>query len=295
MKKNLILIGLVIVLGLYAYTFIYKKEQSTQIQRVSLVGSISEIEEIRLTTENGEIELKHVDGLWWVEKPHHYLADQEFIERALTAMVESPSENTFVFSEDLYGVKPGRAFFELIYKSGERKRLIVGSKEAPANRIYILNSDMNTISVVHNLWVQFLHYPTSMFYLKSLPISGHQFKGARLLKGSVVQWSLQSKSKDMANVQVGDIKAEVAKAKLLWFFRGLKDFDISKLQFGVDAPKGEFQLLEAESEKGIITFHFYEKDQKVYIPELKVFADYDPNSLNSLRNELKKVIPSDKK
>lgn len=290
MKKNLILVGVLAALCLYAYFFVYKSEADKVQTLPALVDRPADLVEIHLTTDQGTVHLKLEDELWWVQAPQTYLADQEFVDRALGAMVETATENIFPIDQDLYGVKPGRAFFELLYKDGERKRLVVGSNEAPGSRLYIFNSDTAMVGVVHNLWAQFIHYPLSMFYQKSLPIPGLQFRGARLVNGNQSIWSVKAKSADTVEVSLARARKEIKKAELLWFFKNLKDIHLEKLEFGANAPKGDFLTLEAESEKGIIRFQFYEKDAKVYIPELKVFAVYDPVSLNSLENELKKVI-----
>lgn len=293
MRKNLLLLLIFIALGAY----IYLQEKETKVVEEIRPPLISQegLEKLSLVSEYGELTLEFKDGLWWMTSPHTYLANQEIVEKSLRVMSQSHPLNSFSLEEDRFGFNPGRAFFEFIYASSLRSRFIVGLEDAVEQRLYLLDKDSQVVHVMHNVWGQLLYYPLKEFLHQSLPIPGAVVKSVSLYLNDELKWSVKPKSVKEVEIKLGEKTLRVNKAKLLWFFKSLREFKLNELNFDSFNNQKLAMSLLVESNKGNIRFLFDEESKKIIIPSLNVFAEYDPFSLKSLNDEIAKVVKSDKK
>ncbi len=297
MKKVVIFAAVLVILGAYSYFQIIQPESlnKTKVVTSLLQPESVEVSEITITNGDQEVRLAKKDDFWWVMAPQHYLGNQEYIEKGLQIMRESNIKNSFAFKDDFFGLTPGKAFLSLKYGNGLNSRLRVGTKSAPGEHIYVLDEDSQKVSVVHNVWGQFLYYPLERFYHPFLPIPGNLVKTVQLKRAGKQVWHLSpSKGTKMA-VQFKGKTLETPKAQWLWFFSKLREFPLKNIKFDHRKDFESAQELEIRTDKGNIRFVFNEKGTKLFVPSLNVFAEVDPYSLKSLDHEVAKVVENDKK
>lgn len=295
MKRLLILGLMALAVGSYAYFFILlpEKEKDSGANDQFMV-STEDIEKIQISTPESLIVLKKVGDLWFVEKPHSYLANQEMMDRTFQAMANSPVRESFPYDKKTFEFTTANSFyFEL--NTGEVIRLAVGSMKAPQSMLYLLNMDSQIIYLVPNIWAQLLYYPKSSLYHPYLPIPGQQVMSLRYKKGGKIIWDVRSTGPKSVELQLAGKKHEVSKAKLLWFFKQLREFELEGHQFGARDPSWNQSSLEVETDKGNIIFHFDLEKNQIFIPKASVIADYKGYALNSLTVELEKVVKNDQK
>ena len=297
MKKWFVFPILILLLGLYSWfgILVPEKENIDKIESQVVLKSPEQLHRIEVTTRDKSVMLEKKEDLWWVIKPHEYLADQEFVVKAVQIMSETPVVNQFKLEEDRFGFDKTEAFFNFHWIDGLNKRIIVGNEEATANHIYLLDNDSREVLVVHNVWSQLLYYPLERLFSSTLPITGTQVKTIHFSRSGQKLWQLSSGGKKIMNIEYMKEHFQSEKAQWLWFFKKIREFELKNLKF---AAQRDFEVkseLEIETEKGNIRFQFNHKGDKIFIPHLNVFADTDPYSLQSLSDEIDKVIRSDKK
>lgn len=296
MKKLIGLLVLVVALGSYSFFVLYQADQKQS--ENGLRGILPEhvlIDSLKITNEDKQISLSFEDGLWWVTHPHRYLADQDFVNKSLQIMHETPAMNQFELQEDHFGLSPGKAFIEIKYENSMNKRLVIGQQDGPGNSIYILDKDSQKVSVLHNIWGQLLYFPASRFYNQGLPIPDKSVKRVSLLRNQKVQWSLASVDNTLMELTyLGEVFCS-RKAQWLWFFDKIKDFKIEDLSFRSISDNSMPWTLSFDTSKGNIRFYFDEQASKIIIPRFNVIGKVAPGSLESLSQEIQKVIKSDKK
>ncbi len=251
---------------------------------------------LSITSPHFEVELIFKENLWWMSKPHVYLADQDFIANNIQVMLETQPIEQFQLEEDHFKVNPGKAFFDFVFQDGERLRLIIGALETNDNNLYVYNKDLNRIFVVHNIWGQFLYYSLNEYYHKSLPILGEQVKSAELKNQSnKTIWRVGSIDSKQAKVFFNDKEYKVLKSQLVLFFKTLGEFSLQDLEFNQKlTEKNDFELI-VQTEKGNITFPWFSQTGRIFVPHFNVFAKQGESSLNSLTTELEKVIKNEQK
>ena len=297
MKKIVGLGAVLIVLSCYAYITFLKPERQ---KREKLLENIQaqkaeDLVQFNISDSDKVIKLVKKDGFWWVIEPNKYMANQEFIEKAIRIMKESPVKSDFPLKEDLFGLTPGRAFIEWVYKDGFRKRMVVGDKAAPGDNIYVLDKDSSHVYIYHNIWGQVLYYPLSQFYHQYLPIPGRLVKTIQYKVAQKTVWSIQPANNNKMSVFYQGESFLSSKAKWVWFFKKIREFSLKNLEFKKGASFNGTASLIVESDKGNIRFQFDMESKKMFINGVNVFADFDPYSLNSLGYEIEKVMKSDKK
>lgn len=288
-----------VLLGLasYAYFGIHQKELKEEGGKKALFfdEELLRLEKMNLVTEEGDLILEKKDDQWWVIRPHKYLANQDYIEKTLKIMEGAQPASSFVFDEDRFGFKPGKAFYHFIYDDQRQRQLILGSQEGPDNSLYVLDMDQNRVFVVHNVWGQFLYYPIQHFYHQYLPIPGALVKKLSLVQNDKLIWKVEPSDGGKMQVEWEGQVHQTERAPWLWFFNKLREFPLENVQFDSAEKAFKGKVLNIETNLGNIRFIFSEKGEEIYIPSLNVFAQVDPHSLISLGNEIKKVIKSDKK
>lgn len=297
MKKWSLLFGTILILGSYVYFGIYlpDRKKETKKQAMNILPDDENLREIHISTPEKDVFLEKKDDVWWVIKPHEYLADQEFVVKAVQIMTEAPVVNQFLLEDDRFGFKEPEAFFHMTYDSGLNKRILVGKAKGAAQHIYLLDKDSNQVHVVHNVWAQLLYFPIDRFFAQTLPIVGTQVKTIQFGVGGNRVWKLTSGSERIMSIEYLGKLYESEKSQWLWFFKNIRDFELKDLKFGQSLNFKVHSELEVETEKGNIRFQFNRKADKIFVPQLNVFADVDPYSLKSLSDELDKVINRDKK
>ena len=353
MKKILTFSILVCFVSLYAYFQIHLKKQKNRTQRTVLIESQKPVE-LNLTSRFSRVKLKLKDNLWFVTTSHSYPADQDFIERNLNLMKKAPILSTFPLPDtqklleqftgkekmekskktekthrrktkttkqvnevrgDPYGFNPPKAFMEIIYPDGLRKRLLMGKIVAPQNGLYILDKDAEQIFVVHNVFGQFFYYPSSMFLSKNLPIHGEKIKTIRLEKSDSMEkqdlkvvWEVKNESQDYATVIYKGESKKIPKQKLLLFFKKIKNLQLTDHKFkpmdlSTENLKtksesshsfNKFPSLSIETEKGLNRFNFDYEKGKFYSQSHAVSARFKLSSLREFSEEIKKLMKSEK-
>ena len=297
LKLFLVLCMILVSLALYIWFGVLGSENTRQESQRNLISKqdLRFLRSINILTSDAEISMELRDGLWFVTRPQEYPANQEYVVKSLQVMQEAFSEQTFKLDQDRYGFEPGRAFIHLIFDNGLQKRLKVGSVDGPANTLYVLDQDSKDIFVYHNVWGQFLYYPTSRFLNPYLPLPGQMVKNVTLQQGHQIHWKVFPVQGNRLEIRLGEHSHFVEKAKALWFFKKIREFQLNNLKFETPSPFQSYWQLYFETDKGNIRFDFDEKMEKIFISDFNVFAEVAPYSLKSLSYELEKVIQSDKK
>jgi hypothetical protein len=296
LKKILALTGITLYVAFVAYYQIYQREKGANQGGYDqkFFFKPQQLNAIKLHSQNFDITLSLKNGRWWVTEPFEYMADQEFIEKSIRIMDQVIVDNVFRKSKvDYYGFDPGQALIQFIHDDGEVRRFIVGEKEAPQNKIYLLNMDTEEVLVVHNVWGQLIYFPKNMFFAKSLPIDGDQIKAVDFYENQVKSWEVKSKSVKKVEVEFSGQTHMVEKAQLLWFFRRMSELNLSELNPITDDVVQGSQTLKVTTENGSTDFIFDEANSQVFIPKKRIKAVYDQSDLKAMINELKKAVGVD--
>ncbi len=299
--KSLKLFALLFVilgcLGGYAWFAIVQPESEKTTNKLSLFPSdfLDRIQSLELTTDSFKVKIEKRQDVWWVTSPQEYLGNQEYIEKTLKIMQETESHHHFPLDEDRFEFEPGKAFFRLQFNNGLEKRVRVGSKEGPAETIYLLDFDSREVFVVHNVWAQFLYYPLHQFYHPALPIPGAMVRQMSLFKNEDKQWSVEPVNETHVAFTLNGKRVEIPKANGLWFFKKVREFPLENIEFGEPAGFNPFWRLNIQTNEGNISFEFDETMEKINVPRFKVFAQSKPYSLKSLGYEIEEVFKSDQK
>jgi hypothetical protein len=285
------------MLGLMGYSWFAilapEQQQKDQQERLLAADFPEGLQSLHFTSDISEFHIEQREGVWWVVQPKEYLANQEFIEKSLQIMGDSESHHHFALKEDRYGLNPGRAFYRLRFGNGQEQRLKVGSQEGPADTLYVLDQDQEHIFVVHNIWGQFLYYPTKRLYTPNLPILGSTVKRLNLKKENEVVWSVEPVSATHLVFSWQGQRQEVPKAHGLWFFKKIREFPVPDIEFGNPTDFTPYWVLQIETDQGNIIFEFDEKMQTIRVPRFTIYGPVDPYSLKSLGEEVERVFSSD--
>ena len=328
MKKILIFSVLVFLVSFYAYFHIYTKKQKDLPQKTILTENQNPVE-LNLISHFSKIKLKFKDNLWFVISPHSYPADQDFIERNLDIMKKTPILSSFKLEttavkqpkklqKDPYGFNPPKAFMEMTYQDGLRKKFLIGKTKAPHGSLYILDKETDQVFVVHSLFGQFFYYPPSMFLSKNLPLQGEEIKRIRLEKsGSMEQqalevvWEVKNENQDHATVIYRGKNKKIPKQELFPFFEKIKNFELTNHKFKSEpSEKSEIKSgsskkpetnhlsdkslsLYIETEKGSNRFDFDYKRRKFYSQAHGVSARFKLPLLKELGEKIKRLMEED--
>lgn len=294
MKRiGLLFAALLFLVGI-AYVVVNKNKEKDPLAKFedTLLENVAGIQAMTITTGELKVELVKEEDFWWVSSPHRYLANQRFVERNLQIMSETPPIERFKLTEDHFGVEPGEALFRFQYEDNREKRLVVGDVDAPGSNVYVLNKDSGFVYVVHNIWSQFLFNSVEKFYTPYLPIPGQAVKKVEYYEAGEKLWGLSSKSKNMMTLFYKGQQFDSPKEQWIWFFKKIREVTLSNHSFDkVDPIKGKDEL-RVETEKGNIIFVISEKSDKIYIPSINVFADVADHSIQSLHQEIERVVKS---
>ena len=299
MKKILIFSVLVFSVVLYSYFQVYLKKQKSESEKPALMEK-KKMVGFHLTTASSEIEMKFEDGLWHLVQPHPYPADQNFVKQNLELMARAQILSTFTLQKDHFGLKPGKAFMELTYSDGLRRRLIIGKEKGSKGSLYIFDKDSKQVFLVHNVFGQFLYYPLPMFFSKNLPIPGKKIQSLKKIQflkpeqSPETLWEITTTSQTEALVQLGKQSKKIPKENLLSFFKKIKEFEIKDHQFEESKLFKKTTSLIIKTEKTSITFDFDNQTNQVHSKTQNVFARFEPSSLKALDDELKKVMETKK-
>ena len=294
MKKILIFSILVFSVVFYAYFQIYLKKQGESDKPVLMEKG--KIVGFHLTTVSSEIEMRLEDDLWQMVQPHSYPGDQDFMEQNFEIMTRAPVFSTFPFRDDHFGLNPGKAFIELIYFDGLRKRFIIGSEQGSKNSLYVLDKDSERVFLVHSVFGQFLYYPLSMFFHKNLPIPGKKIRYLKRIQFLETEsppqtlWEITKTDQTEVLVNWNERSEKVQRENLSLFLKKIKEFELENHRF--EKPKSFKRTtgLIVETEKTSINFEFDDKAGQIYSKTQNVFANFEPSSLADLDGELKKLV-----
>jgi hypothetical protein len=291
-KSFIVLILVLLLLSSYAWFVLIQADRqqladSNQLFSQSLTENLARLQ---VVSQDHDISLIKKDDYWYVEKPHLFLGNQEFIQKSLKIMQEMVTQHNFPFEDDRYGLNPGKAFLLLEFIDGQQKRLRIGEQEGPAQTIYVKDDDQNHVYVFHNLWGQFIYYFVENYYSQVLPIPGQIVKSVTWMRGQEKLWEVRPESKGLISLFLEGQTHSVEKAQALWFFKNIREFSIEDLRFEQDPQFQASHTLHFSTDKGNIRFEFDEKAENIHIPQFNVFAKVDPYSLKSLRNEIERMI-----
>lgn len=250
---------------------------------------------LHIVGEHLNLKIEKKQNLWWVIEPEIYLADQDFVENNLQHMFGNKPLQSFILEEDYYELKPGRALIDITYLDTRRQRLIVGTTDSTGQFVYVLDSDINRVFVVHNVWAQFLYYTASEYFHKSLPIIGQEVLDIELFEQSKSLFKISSKNKSSAEIFWNNKKQIIEKKTLAPFFHLLAQSPLKPMDWKAEAPPSYSYELLVNTEKGNIRFFWLKNSGPIYIPEFKVFAKPESLSIDLLQETLKKVLNHGKK
>ncbi|MEM7647438.1 MAG: DUF4340 domain-containing protein, partial [Pseudomonadota bacterium] len=220
--------------------------------RVSKIGLVH----FDIKSQYGQISFEKRDQDWWVTDPFVYPANQELIERNLNVLGFHGAMSIFDKKEDRYGLDPSQGTLEFFYQNGSKLTLMVGSKEAPQNGVFVFNKASQKVAVVHNSWGQFLYAPIEIFFDPYLPLEGNQIKSVSLAFDRKPVWRVEPADAKHLRVLFGERTVKSSKAQWLWFFKKLREFKVSKVSPASDQPSPRPYRLSVETDKGNIIFEF---------------------------------------
>lgn len=184
MKKNkglLFLIGLTVLLALWAYFGEYKRElkETESNKEASRIIKLQKDQIQRIELKKGEgtpvVIERSVDG-WNLSQPVQDQADNEIVESLLDQMVGEKSVDRIQVKSDnfdQYGFKPALGSVSLLSNSHQQEKIEVSSKKNFEGLVWLKKEGSEELLTSSEVWMSFLTKPTD------------QLRNLRLFRGSI--------------------------------------------------------------------------------------------------------------
>jgi hypothetical protein len=183
-KGLIILGGLVVALGLYAYFGEYKREIKEEVKKETdnqiVKFKKDQIQKIELKKgEAAPVVLERTIDGWNLTSPIQDQADNETIDSFLEQIVGEKAVDQIDIkgssSDAEYGFKPSLGEITLINNTNEKQRIEVSTKKNFENLVFLRRDSEKKVLTSSQTWTTFLTKPTD------------QFRNLRLFRGSLSQ------------------------------------------------------------------------------------------------------------
>ncbi len=261
-KSTLVLLGVVVLLGLYTYFFEFKKKEADEKVKTEQ-SKIYQLEKDQIVSfeiarENDPILVTKATDGWNLEKPIHDAAANEMADQFVTELIDDKSNRVAKEGADInwadYGLDKPLATFILKNNAGKSVAIKVSAQKDFEGNYFLRKDDENKVLVGSGLWLGRTGKTFSDFREKKVFRKKTADVDKVTIKNSQGEFTLVMKDTQWINEKHPDWKLDQTKVREaitgIGNMKALEFLDPSttdKKTFGLASPTGHVSLFLKEA------------------------------------------------